>query len=368
MSRSDSSVKRSKIPAVLIVLLVFVLVFVLIFTFGSRIFSYVKNYNEAVDPSSTEKIEFVVEKGSTTSVIAQNLEDAGLIDSAAIFRYKTKLNTMDGTYQAGTFTFSKSMTMEEIMKSLQNAPKKETARFTIPEGYKLTQIAEKLEKEGIIESADDFYEALDKSYDYWFLDGKGSGYSDGAGILNAHQNRLEGFLFPDTYEVYKDITPAQIVDKMLARFDEVFDSDMLRAMNDLGIDINDTVTIASLIERETRTDFERPLVSSVIYNRLDIDMKLQFCSTVLYSLGVQKDRLLYEDLEIDSPYNTYKYEGLPAGPIACPGRASLEAALNPDETDYLYFVLKADGSGQHNFSSNYGDFTSNKDDYLKTFN
>ena len=358
--------RRSKLPAVLLVLLVVVLLIIGAFKITDNYFTSMKNYNEAADPSDTAVVDFVVEKGASTTKIAEQLEEAGLIKSAKTFQYKTRLNAMDGTFQAGTFELSPSMTMDEIIVALQHAKVRETVRFTIPEGYHLRQIAEKLANEGVIESPQAFYEALDKSYDYWFLDGKGSGYGDPTGTLSAHQNRLEGFLFPDTYEVYKDVTPQEIIDKMLARFDEIMTQDMESRMAAMDLDVNQLVTIASMIERETKVASERPTVASVIYNRLDIGMKLQLDCTIQYALGEVKERVLYSDLEIDSPYNTYKVDGLPAGPIGAPGKSSLEAVLDPDTTDYIYYVLKPDGSGQHNFAATYKEFEKFKAEYINS--
>jgi UPF0755 protein len=351
---------------VLIALLVVVLIIAGVYIGFDRYFSGMKNYNEAADPSDTSVVEFVVERGSSTTKIAEGLQEAGLIKSAKVFEYKTRLNTLDGTYQAGTFELSPSMKMEEIMSALQKAKAREAVRFTIPEGYTLKQTGEKLAAEGIVESAEAFYTALDKSYDYWFLDGKGSGYPDPTGTLTAHQNRLEGFLFPDTYEVYKDATPQQIIDKMLGRFDDILDLDMQKRMTEMDLDVNELVTIASMIERETMADSERPTVASVIYNRLDSGMKLQLDCTIQYALGEVKERVLYSDLEIDSPYNTYKVDGLPAGPIGAPGKSSLEAVIDPDTTDYIYYVLKPDGSGQHNFAATYKEFEKFKAEYINS--
>ena len=354
------------LPAVLIALLVVVLLIFGAFKISDNYFSKMKNFNEAFDPSDKSVVEFVVEKGSSTTAIAEKLEAEGLIESAATFKQKTRLNALDGTFQAGTFELSPSMTMDEIISALQHAKSRETVRFTIPEGYHLRQIAAKLADEGVIESEQAFYDALEKSYDYWFLDGKGSGYGDPTGTLSARANRLEGFLFPDTYEVYKDVTPEQIIDKMLSRFDEILTPELQNRMAEMDLDVNKLVTIASMIERETKVSAERPTVASVIYNRLDIGMQLQLDCTIQYALGEVKERVLYSDLEIESPYNTYKVPALPAGPIGAPGKSSIEAALYPEDTDYIYYVLKGDGSGTHNFAETYSQFEKYKAEYLNS--
>lgn len=313
-----------------------------------------KNFNKALDPQSTESVHFVVESGTGTTAIAQMLEENGIIKNALVFKLKSKLKSYDGKYQAGSFELSASMPMEDIMEALMNG-KKETTRFTIPEGYTVKQTAQKLSDEGLIDE-DEFMNQIENGdFDFRFLEGLENG-----------QNRLEGFLFPDTYEIFVDASEYDIINKMLSGFDMVFTDEYYNRASEMNLSVREVVTIASLIEEETRTAEERKLVSSVVYNRLGIDMNLRFCSTVLYALGEQKSRLLYKDLEIDSPYNTYKNPGLPPGPISSPGKASLDAALYPAETDYLFFVLKGDGTGEHHFAENESDFFNYKEDYLNT--
>jgi UPF0755 protein len=328
----------------------------LIFIVAAAVTSYsvLKNYNTAYDPAVSATSHITVAPGMNTTDIAELLVEHQLIENAALFKIKSRLMGLDGKYQAGAFDLAPSMTTEEIMTALMSG-KRESVRVTIPEGYNIKQTTAKLSQAGLIDE-EDFIDALANGvYDYSFIDGLGAG-----------EDRLEGFLFPDTYEFFADSSEEEIIDKMLAQFDAVFTQDYYARIRELGLTVKEAVTIASLIEEETRTAAERPIVSSVIYNRLNIDMKLQFCSTVLYALGEQKSRLLYSDLEVDSPYNTYLNQGLPPGPISSPGQASLDAALNPQDTDYLYFVLKGDGSGEHNFAENSSDFINYKEDYLNT--
>ena len=146
---------------------------------------------------------------------------------------------------------------------------------------------------------------------------------------------------------------------MLAQFHSVWTEEWQARAKELGYTPLEIVTIASMIERETSVDFERPIVAGVIYNRLEQGMMLQIDATIQYALGEQKDRLLYSDLEIDSPYNTYKIQGLPPGPIACPGAACIEAALYPEESDYLYYRTKNDGTGEHYFAETYEEHLAN---------
>jgi len=161
-------------------------------------------------------------------------------------------------------------------------------------------------------------------------------------------NRLEGFLFPNTYMIEKDWTQKEIIDMLLSEFNKVWSEKYQQRADELGKSVKEVVTMASMVEKEAKVANERPLIASVFYNRVNINMKLQSCATVQFILGVAKYPLLYSDLEIDSPYNTYIYYGLPPGPIASPGEASLTASLYPDDSDYLYFRAQKDGS--HRFS------------------
>jgi UPF0755 protein len=222
--------------------------------------------------------------------------------------------------------------------------------FTIPEGYSIEMIAAKLAAEDICSEAE-FLQAVEEDYDYWFL--------EDVPASSDIEYRLQGFLFPETYAISKDMTAEDIVNLMLKEFDKKFTSKMKKQAEDMGKTIFEVVIEASIIERETKIDSERVTVSGVIQNRLKKDMRLEMCPTVLYPLTegmYDKDTVTYADTEIDSPYNTYENKGLPVGPIANPGILSLEAALNPQEHDYLYYHTdpkKNDGS--HIFTKTYKD-------------
>ncbi len=323
------------------------------------------DYSAVKDPSKTEYQQFTVEPGSSAKRISQKLYDEGLIPNSRSFLKKAQKLGYDKRFQAGDYQLSPSMNTDEIMEALQHA-KKETKRFTIPEGYYIRQVAEKLVKDGLIASEQEFYDACEDDYDYWFVSDSNIKEKDPTGTVSARANRLEGYLYPNTYEVFADATAHDIVNKMLSGFDSVFTDEMKKQAEKQGLSVQDVVTIASMIERETMADSERAKVASVIYNRLNINMALQIDACIQYCLGEQKDRVLYKDLEIDSKYNTYKYNGLPIGPIASPGKASLEAALNPESTDYYYYVLKPDNSGTHNFAKTLEEFNKYKQQYINS--
>lgn len=214
----------------------------------------------------------------------------------------------------------------------------EYIRLIIPEGYTVRQIADKLSQEGW-NGAKFLKECRNGRFDYPFL----------KKIPPDRPNRLEGYLFPDTYFVKKQMTEHQIIDMMLKRFNDV----VVKEYNthSAQISLDKAVIIASMIEKEARVDIDRPLIASVIYNRLNKGMKLQIDATVLYALGVQKDKITAQDLAVKSPYNTYYVKGLPIGPICNPGLKSFKAALRPAQTDYYYYVARGDGT--HAFSKNY---------------
>ncbi|MBE6037059.1 MAG: endolytic transglycosylase MltG [Clostridiales bacterium] len=343
--------KKKKGMGCLIFLIVVVLLILGVFL---GIMGYINKHSQPMDPGNTAEINVTIPMGSSTRGVASALYHAELIDNALVFRIQSKLNEFDGKFQAGNYVFSADMSMLEIMEALIEGVSYETTRFTIPEGYTLAQTLEALAEAGLDTLENFKHEAEHGKFDYWFLEDAPEG-----------ENRLEGYLYPETYEVYVDAGAHGVLDKMLSQFDKMFTREMANAAKNKGYDINEIVTIASLIEREASVDKDRPLVASVIYNRLEKGMKLQIDATVLYALGVTKPVVTLKDLEVDSPYNTYKNKGFPPGPICSPGKASLEAALEPADTGYYYYVLGTDGTGAHVFSKTYAEHEKHADAYRK---
>jgi UPF0755 protein len=194
--------------------------------------------------------------------------------------------------------------------------------------------------------------ALEKEYEYDFLQN-----------IAAGPHCLEGFLFPDTYSLPEDVSAEQVINLMLKNFEKVWNQEFAGTASQKNMSVYKTVTIASMVEREARVNSERKTIAGVIYNRLNQNMPLQIDATVVYALGGHKDVVTYADLEVNSPYNTYKYAGLPPGPISCPGKASLNAALNPEKHSYYYYLAKGDGS--HYFSKTYDEHLQAKQKYIK---
>lgn len=294
--------------------------------------------------------EFIIPQGASTKRIAGLLEEAGIIDNTLSFCWQSKKNGADGNMKAGRYTIKPNSSYKSLIQMFSEGIPEEGIKITIPEGYTNQQIGEYLEKENVV-SQKDFNKALiSKEYSFEFLQD-----------IPQRENRLEGYLFPDTYLISKEASAKEIVETMLSRFEKEYDAYIRPALNNLPLD--DVITIASMVEREIQSSSERPIAAGVIYNRLQKNMPLQMCSTIQYILGEPKAALTEADLKLDSPYNTYQTAGLPQGPIANPGSAAIKGALFPDENEYLYFVLKPDGSGEHYFTSDYGAFLDAKQEY-----
>lgn len=279
-----------------------------------------------------------VAEGDGASVIAEKLGEADIIKYTWLFKIQSKAGGYDGNFQPGAATVSSGMSYGQIL-DLLITPNRETARITIPEGYEIKQIAQKLDEAGVV-AWQDFYAALNPAdYDYPFLQG-----------LPQRDGVMEGYLFPATYEIPEGMTPHDIIDLMLSAFNSQFTQDMYSRASELGMTVDELITMASIIEREAG-EGEKPKVAGVFYNRRNSGMKLQSCATVQYILGERKPVLSIADTKIDSPYNTYMYPGFPIGPICNPGMESINAALYPEATDAYYFVLGKDG--EHIFSATY---------------
>lgn len=277
----------------------------------------------------------VVPPDATAGQIAHILARDNLIRSQWAFRFYSRLTGKDASLKAGTYSLSPTQSVPEIIEMLSSG-RTLMVTVTIPEGFTLTQIADLLEGLHLIDRHAFFKVVAEGKFPYSFLEG-----------IPPSPRRLEGFLFPDTYRVPRDAGEEQLVGMMLARFQKEMTSlNLEERARKLGLSVREAVTIASLIEREAKLDSERRIISGVIHNRLRRNMPLQVDATVIYAMGRQPNHgvVTYQDLTVDSPYNTYLHTGLPPGPIASPGRASLLAAVSPASTPYLYYVARPDGS------------------------
>ncbi len=276
---------------------------------------------------------FVVHAGESVMSVAKNLKRAGFIRSDVFFTSLVRARHATGSIKSGEYSLDHSWKTTKIINILLKGIV-ETRKFTIPEGLSIKQIAELLQRYGVLD-AEDF---IDASYNQDILK-----------KYNIPFSSAEGFLFPDTYVVAKGLNASQIVSIMIEKFYGELEKIPFR--NYSVDELKRVVIVASLVEREAKVDAERPIIAAVFYNRLMKNKRLESCATVQYILGKTKEKLLFSDLKVDSPYNTYLHAGLPPGPIANPGIKSLEAAVFPADVDYLFFVSKNDGS--HHFSTTY---------------
>ncbi|MBF4693696.1 endolytic transglycosylase MltG [Fusibacter ferrireducens] len=298
-----------------------------------------EKYNEPVNPENTDEILVAVPKGASTTSIANLLLEHELIQNVNAFKAKAKTLELDGKMKAGDYMLSQSMSSEAIIRKIASGEVYEdNVKFTIPEGFETRQIIDKLVEEGIADREALIQVLENEPFEYPFLENVDRSY------------RLEGYLFPDTYIVKRGSSEKEIVSKMLNRFNEIFKPEYYDRAKALDMSVDEVVTLASIIERETKLAEERPVVSSVFHNRIDQKMMLQSCATIQYVLKERKDRLTYDDLEIVSPFNTYQHAGLTPAPIASPGEQSIIAALYPADTNYLYFVTTEKNDGSHYFN------------------
>jgi len=300
-----------------------------------------RQFNDLLSAVSKEKqtTQLInIPEGADAEQIAQLLADEGLIRSAWGFKIYARFYGLDQKLQAGSYALSPSMSTPQIIKIIAGG-EVHTIRFTIPEGMRLTQIGEILESEGVC-TAEEFSNALEN-------------INPPEGLPPEARGNLEGYLFPDTYEATEGMSAEEIITIMLDRFLEVWNKQVKEKAKNAELSMHLVVTMASIIEKEALLDKERPLVSAVFYNRLHQGMRLESCATVLYAVGKTDERITIQDLQVDNPYNTYKYGGLPPGPICSPGLSSLLSAVSPAEVDYLFFISLGDGS--HHFSESFAE-------------
>jgi UPF0755 protein len=289
----------------------------------------------------TGTVQVSISDGEGAKVIADDLQKAGVIESARLFRVLVAFMGIEDQLIAGDYEFDKGMVTLTVIDRIHNgitAP----LMVTVPEGLRIEEVGALMEKKGVV-SASDFVKAAEKTdYDYTFLQDLPDGDS------------LEGYLFPATYGFSRSVTAEEVVQQMLTAFDNKVMPEVEPEVEGTGLTLHQVITLASIVEREAVKPEERPLIASVFLNRLKVGMALQADPTVQYALaadpesvasyGYWKQELTTDDLQVDSPYNTYKSTALPPGPIASPGLDSIRAVLRPARTNYLFFVAKDDGS------------------------
>ncbi|HNZ83041.1 MAG TPA: endolytic transglycosylase MltG [Sedimentibacter sp.] len=315
--------------------------------------NYIVESLTAVDINDKTAITVEIPSGSTTNDIAEILFENNLISNIRTFKYYAERTGSDSKLKAGSYVLSRNMNADELLDSLiKGGSSGNTYNITIIEGLTNEDMAQVLsEQTGL--SYDKFIELMEAPEtfreDYEFLN-------------DTSVSNLQGYLMPDTYNIYIDSSEEDIIRVLLKQFDEFYLDEIKPRMGNTGLSFEEVINLASIVEKEALLDEERDEVAKVFLNRLDINMKLQSCATVNYANGEWKERLTYEDIEIDSPYNTYIVEGLPPAPINSPGRVSIISVLEPADVDYLFFVAKGDGS--HYFSNTYDEHIDAAEEYL----
>ncbi len=285
-------------------------------------------------PPSGPIAHVTIPAGASLRSTADSLSAAGVVESAALFSWYARLSGGAKDIKAGNYAIHTDISWPALVRALREGEGIEN-RLTIPEGWGLSAIVPALAQ--ALGAPEDSVDAAVRDTAL-------------RNELDVPASTLEGYLFPDTYIFGYGTAPRTAVREMTKRFESVWQPAWDDRLTELGMSRNQIVTLASIVEKEAVLPEERPVIAAVYLNRLKKHMLLQADPTVQYALGLHRDRLLYRDLLVDSPYNTYKYPGLPPGPIASPGRASLEAALYPARVPYLYFVAMPDG--HHEFRSN----------------
>ena len=319
--------------------------------------SVYENYLAPPDPASQTMVGFTVESGQSLTRVANNLEAAGLIRNRTIFKYYCDFAGMGQKIQAGSYLLTPSMTMAEIAEQLTMGDGNPIVRnITLIPGWTLEDFAARLVETGVLKDSAEFLELCrtGKEFsDYYYV-------ADVLGGGNAQQRLyvLEGYLSPNTYEVYVDATAEDIIRKLLSQTENTFPVARQDMADELGYTMDEILTLASIIEKEAKEeDFAK--VSAVFHNRLSRGMPLQSDVTIHYVTGQREMALDADDLSIASPYNTYEVKGLPPGPICAPSEAAIKAALEPDAEylamGYLYFCAAEPESGRLEFSITYED-------------
>lgn len=330
--------KRAKNTGRTLIILLLIIVIALASVFISTI-------KKPLKISQSEVVN--VEEGDSFYSIINSLSNEKKIKSPFIIKIYAKLTGLDLEVVPGSHTLEKGMSVKDIAKTLKDTNNANAITITIPEGFNIEDIATRVEEKGIC-TKDEFLSAV-KSYPLpsYVKDNPDKRYN------------LEGFLFPDTYNFEIGVEPKYIIETMIKRFEEVW-NEITEGLDIKEDDIEKIINVASIIEKEARVDEDRPLIASVIYNRLEQDMPLQIDATVIYAHGYYIENVRNRHLAIESKYNTYLHKGLPVGPICNPGAPSIKAALNPANTNYLFYLLASDD--EHYFTDNYDDFLKKKEE------
>jgi UPF0755 protein len=324
----------------------FLFAFCLLLAIGIGAAGYYVYVNLQPMPDQGEPKRVEIPTGSTAVAISHMLKEEEIVRNDLIFRYYAQYKGVAQRFQAGTYLFTSGMTIDQVIEKLINGDVYiETVKFTIPEGFTVQKIADHLTEQGLINKNTFLTLVNEGQFDYEFVKQIPSNRDI--------KYRLEGYLFPNTYEIKKGSTEYEIIDRMLAEFQKQLPPEWEKIFSEQGWTLHEGLTLASIIERETIVKKELPIVAGVFYNRLSNGWMMQSDATVQYASGDWKGRLYFKDLEVDDSYNTFIVKGLPPGPVSNPGQAAIEAAAFPEKHDFYFFVTKKDGSNEHYFTKTF---------------
>lgn len=330
---------------------------------GFQVYNYVTNALEPVDPESEKVIDLEVPIGSNLDSIAALLEEKGLIEDARVYKYYVKFNN-EAEFQAGTYGLTKSMTLDEITQSLKTGKVYREPLFTItvPEGLTLEEIGTNVIAKKTGFTAEEFMAKVqDEAYIEELMVKYPTLLTDEIKGENV-EFALEGYLFPATYPFYEEDPSLNLIIEQMLNATQSNVTQYQAVLDDMQKTPHWLLTFASLLEEEATAQSDRQTIASVFYNRLEMDMPLQTDPTVLYAKGEHKARLFNKDYEFVHPYSTYTNKGLPPGPIASAGLSSIQAVLDPADTEYVYFL--ADSTGKNHFAITYEEHLQNRDKYI----
>lgn len=311
------------------------------------------NSMEPIDANDTTEFEYIVKSGSNLTSVSKELESLGYIRNAKSMVDYAQDKQMTNI-KAGTYRISKSMSPADIVTMFFEGKVYRGKKFVVQEGLEAVQIAKKIQDEG-----------LGKEEKFMELVNNPAHFSEEYPFLKDPKiTSLEGYLYPLTYDFKETDGEEYIIRTMLNSFDNIYVTEIEPKLKNKDMTLNEVIILASIVEREAAVAEEMPLVASVFDNRLQINMPLQSCATVQYILKERKWILSNEEIAIDSPYNTYKYKGLPVTAIASPSIVAIRAVLEHPKTDYMYFLSKNDGTGSQIFAVTYEEHLKNKKKYL----
>ncbi|MBN1779273.1 MAG: endolytic transglycosylase MltG [Candidatus Buchananbacteria bacterium] len=288
----------------------------------------------------TEITEFVIQPGEGSTIIAKRLKQEHLIKSVWLFELYAWSHGIDSKLKDGNYSLAQNLTIKQMAEILSRGISIKEKTLTFIEGWNNQQYVDYLVKQDMVDSQDQFFDVVQHKASWW----------DNYNILDDKPKSLdlEGYLFPDTYRVYESAVVQDVIEKMLNNLAEKITPEMQAEIAKQGKTIHEILTLASILEKEVSTDYDRAMVADIFYKRIKIGMPLQADSTVNYATGKSESRSTIVDTKIDNPYNTYKYKGLPPGPICNPGLSAIKAAIYPTNNSYYYFLTTPDGEVIYN--------------------